>query len=152
MIVQINIQELAREHLEAIIDLENRCFSIPWSKQSFLEELANENAYYYCAVLCENGCSVLSGYAGYWKIFDEGHITNIAVNPDMRRMGIGSKLLDYIMEKAAEQGIAAMTLEVRKSNYAAKVLYKNKGFIEKGLRKGYYEDNGEDAVIMWKEL
>ena len=79
------------------------------------------------------------------------HITNIAVHPDHRRKGIGQAMLEFAFKKARELGAAKMTLEVRKSNVTAQQLYRKLGFIEKGIRKGYYADTNEDAIIMWKE-
>ena len=90
------------------------------------------------------------GYIGVWKIVDEGHITNVAVSPDYRRMQIGSALLKNMLEITAEEGIVRHTLEVRTGNEAAIGLYEKFGFETAGVRKGYYEDNGEDALIMWR--
>ena len=90
------------------------------------------------------------GYIGVWKIVDEGHITNVAVSPDYRRMQIGSALLKTMLEITAEEGIVRHTLEVRTGNEAAIGLYEKFGFETAGVRKGYYEDNGEDALIMWR--
>ena len=93
----------------------------------------------------------LCGYVGVWKILDEGHITNVAVAPKYRRMHIASAILSVLMEVGRENGISRYTLEVRSGNEPAKALYRDFGFEEAGVRKGYYEDNGEDAIIMWKE-
>ena len=87
-----------------------------------------------------------------WLVLDEGHITNIAVHPDYRGRGIGEKLVLAMLELARNSGIAGVTLEVRVSNNAAKKLYNKLGFVDSGIRKGYYSDTGEDAVIMWKKL
>ena len=92
------------------------------------------------------------GYAGMWIILDEGHITNIAVDPTYRRQGIGQGLLDELTKLAVERGAIAMTLEVRVSNAEAQSLYTKLGFVPRGIRKGYYQDNKEDALIMWREL
>jgi len=94
---------------------------------------------------------ILVGYAGLWAIEDEGHITNVAVHPDYRRMRLGSILVELLIAQTREEGLKRFTLEVRVSNQAAISLYEKFGFVSAGLRKGYYEDNNEDAMIMWLE-
>jgi ribosomal-protein-alanine N-acetyltransferase len=89
------------------------------------------------------------GYAGLWVIFDEGHITRIVVDPKFRRKGIGKSLVIALMEIGRKRGCKSFTLEVRSSNIEARNLYGGLGFEEVGLRRGYYEIEGEDAVIMW---
>ena len=106
----------------------------------------NKAALYFCAVT--GGKAV--GYAGMWKVFDEGHITNIAVHPEFRNAGVGSALIEALISAAKENGITSLTLEVRKSNLPALALYRKYGFRECGIRKSYYTDNNEDAIIMWK--
>lgn len=92
----------------------------------------------------------LIGYIGVWSIADEGHINNVAVLPKYRRMHVGTILLNTMINATEEAGIVSHTLEVRASNEAAQSLYGRFGFKESGRRKGYYEDNGEDAIIMWR--
>lgn len=147
MINNIEIKEMKLEHLDGVMTIENLSFKIPWSKNSFLEEINdNELAVYFVAVLEEQ----VIGYGGVWKVFDEGHITNIAVHPEFRRCGAASKILDQILNMCDENNIKSLTLEVRKSNYAAQRLYEKYGFKAEGLRKRYYADNNEDALIMWR--
>ena len=123
------------------------CFSLPWSEQSFFEEIVgNEIAQY---IIAEAEGNVI-GYAGIWAILDEGHITNIAVHPDFRRKGIARTLISALLEETGSNGVKAYTLEVRASNESAIALYKGLGFKHCGVRKKYYDDNDEDAVIMWK--
>ncbi len=131
-------------HIEDIAALEQQCFAIPWSRDMFLEELANDMAVYFVA---QTDGEVV-GYAGMWHVCGEGHITNIAVSPSHRRSGIGRLLLGRLIDSARIQDMHVMFLEVRASNAAAIALYENHGFIRAGLRKGYYADNGEDAVLM----
>ena len=132
--------------IDEIVEIENLCFTIPWARFSFLNELmSNKFAHYH--VIRFN--SRIIGYLGLWKVIDEGHITNIAIHPDYRRIGMASKLLEYILKFSLDQNIASLTLEVRKSNTAAQELYKKYGFTEAGVRKSYYSDNNEDAIIMW---
>lgn len=129
-----------------IAEIERICFSTPWSADSISKELtSNPMAHYIVAEL--EGRVV--GYAGMWQILDEGHITNVAVRPEYRGQHIASTIIAIMIEVGAHLGIVRYTLEVRSSNEAAKALYRSFDFKEAGLRKGYYEDNGEDAVIMW---
>ncbi len=90
------------------------------------------------------------GFAGMWLIIDECHITNIAVHPNYRKLGIGNILMNKIITICKERNITGITLEVRESNTPAKNLYYKYGFKDSGIRKGYYADNNEDALLMWK--
>ena len=90
------------------------------------------------------------GYVGMWVILDEGHITNLAVDPAYRRKGIGRALLEHLITEGKKRGVRFLTLEVRSSNLVAQQLYRKLGFYEAGVRPGYYQDNQEDAIIMWK--
>lgn len=137
-------------HLEDIVLIEQLSFSIPWSKDSIRNELQSNTRAVYLAAVDEKGQAI--GYIGMWDILGEGHITDIAVHPKFRRKGIAAKLLNEIIHCAKKRNIKSLTLEVRKSNIPAISLYKKYGFVEYGTRKGYYQDNGEDAIIMWKYL
>lgn len=146
--MELRIREMRRRDLDQILEIEELCFPLPWSRESFLTELKNPLAQY---IVAQEGF-VLLGYAGVWLIFDEGHITNVAVHPRARGRRIGELLLANIMALASANGAVVVTLEVRPSNDAALSLYRRMGFEEKGLRRGYYLDNGEDALIMVKKL
>ncbi|MBA1333988.1 MAG: Ribosomal-protein-S18p-alanine acetyltransferase [Firmicutes bacterium] len=140
---------MSMEDLEGVVEIEKASFAIPWSWQAFVQELKNNRfAHYLTAKL---GDEVIA-YGGMWFVLDEAHITNIAVHPGYRSKGIGSLLLEEMIRYAVDKGIESFTLEVRASNYTALRLYKKKGFLEAGVRKGYYSDNNEDAVIMWKRV
>lgn len=129
--------------------LDELCFSLPWSEQAFLQEIqGNELAFY---IVAEQEGRII-GYAGLWGILEEGHITNIAVHPEFRRKGLGKLLLTALMEHTQDQGITKYTLEVRRSNFGAIALYHQMGFQTVGLRARYYEDNDEDALIMWRVM
>lgn len=142
------IRQADEQDVDAIAGLEEICFTTPWSRNSIHQELTeNKLAFYTIAEL--NGQVV--GYAGMWFIIDEGHITNVAVLPEHRQKHIGSAMIAVMIHFAEERGIKRFTLEVRSSNEAAKALYRKFDFKEEGLRKGYYQDNGEDAVIMWRD-
>ncbi|KNY27140.1 ribosomal protein S18-alanine N-acetyltransferase [Pseudobacteroides cellulosolvens] len=144
---EIKVVPMALEHVDDIMIVENLSFSIPWSKAAFIEEITkNSFAYYYAGMF--EGKAI--GYGGMWQVFDEGHITNIAIHPEFRKIGVGSSILEHMIGESIKKGILRMTLEVRKSNESALKLYQKYGFVNEGIRKSYYADNGEDAIIMWK--
>lgn len=137
------------KHAASVAELEKLCFAVPWSEQAFLDELEkNPTARYFVLLDKENPSQVIA-YGGYWKIFDEGHITNIAVHPQWRNQKAATYLLCQMMQFAQAEGIHDMTLEVRTSNLPAQAVYRKLGFQNEGVRKQYYEDTGEDAIIMW---
>ncbi|MDR1116923.1 MAG: ribosomal protein S18-alanine N-acetyltransferase [Oscillospiraceae bacterium] len=144
----ITIQPMCPEHLDGMAELEQMCFSMPWSRAMLADELFNEYAVYYVA---ESGERV-AGYIGAHMFLDEGHITNLAVSPDLRRQGIAGGLIDKLMRIAVKSEIKHMSLEVRESNAAAISLYLNKGFKVVGKRPGYYSGPKEDALLMTAEL
>ncbi|MDQ2086214.1 ribosomal protein S18-alanine N-acetyltransferase [Herbivorax sp. ANBcel31] len=143
----VDISYMKIEDVEDILAVENSCFTVPWSKESFMQELSNKNLAIY---ICARVEKIAIAYAGMWRICDEGHITNIAVHPQYRRNGIGGRLVQHLINIAKNEKISRITLEVRKSNVIAQKLYTRYGFKVDGVRKEYYSDNGEDAVIMWK--
>lgn len=143
----IEILKMELEHIDRVMAVENLSFSIPWSKDAFVEEIESNKFAIYIVALVD---TMVVGYAGMWKVCDEGHITNVAVHPEFRKNGVGSKLIGELLRISAMEGIKSLTLEVRKGNIPARRLYEKYGFKPEGLRKGYYADNGEDAVIMWK--
>lgn len=147
--MEILIKRMEKTDVDNVIAIEAKAYGEHhWSKESFMNELANELARYYSA-FDENGNLV--GYAGCWQILEEVHITNIAVSPDFRRNGIGEKLLRQIIDDCYENKAKYITLEVRVSNAPAIGLYEKYGFKSLGVRKGYYQNNNEDALIMWTE-
>ena len=141
----IDFRQMTESDVDAVVEIENVSFSLPWSRQSFHDEMQNERAFYLLAVEGERAI----GYVGAWLIFDEAHITNVAILPEYRRRGIGEKLMKQMIEAVKHKGIQSMTLEVRESNFAAQAMYKKFGFEVAGIRKNYYEDNRENAMIMW---
>lgn len=147
--MEITIKPMEKTDLDEVIAIEAKAYGEHhWSKESFMNELANELARYYSA-FNENGDLV--GYAGCWQILEEVHITNIAVSPDFRRNKIGEKLLKSIIGDCYKNKAKYITLEVRVSNIPAISLYEKFGFKSLGVRKGYYQNNNEDALIMWTE-
>ena len=131
-----------------IAELEAKCFTLPWSELSFFDEITQNKVARYA--VAENAGKIV-GYAGIWLISDEGHITNVAVHPDFRKKGVARRLVTFLFEIAERSGVNMYTLEVRVSNREAISLYKSLDFKECGIRKEYYDDTGEDALIMWKE-
>ncbi|WP_027399485.1 ribosomal protein S18-alanine N-acetyltransferase [Anaerovorax odorimutans] len=141
------IRKAEEKDIDEISKLDEICFTIPWSKESIEKEIKENKLALYLVVEVKNR---IAGYAGLWMIVDEGHITNVAVHPDCRKKGIGESLVLEIFKETRKQGIKSYTLEVRFSNFAAIHLYEKLGFRKAGIRKKYYEDNGEDAIIMWR--
>jgi len=143
------IDPMRLRDLGDILKIEKLSFSTPWSKQAFLSELLdNDRAYYLVAKVNDRAV----GYIGIWLVAGEGHITNVAVHPEYRRRGIGHQLLTAVERLASERGVTRLTLEVRVSNEAAQSLYRKLGYAPAGIRRRYYRDNDEDALIMWKDL
>lgn len=141
------IRQAEIKDIDPIVILDELCFSVPWSRESIAREIVdNQLAFYIVAVIEDR----VVGYAGLWAIVDEGHITNVAVHPDFRKKGIGEALVKVILDNSINNGLKSHTLEVRFSNEAAIGLYEKMGFQAAGIRKKYYEDNGEDAIIMWR--
>lgn len=147
-ISELTIREMTINDIDGVFEVEKNCFEDFWSKQSFIDEIKNNNARY----LVAQKDSKIVGYIGIWLIIDEGHITNVAVHSDYRGLKIGNELLKEMVNLCKKNNIVAMTLEVRKSNEIAQNLYKKYGFKMAGIRKEYYSDNREDAIIMWNHL
>ena len=147
--IQIKIDPMQKSEVGDVIKIEEKAYGEHhWSKDSFYGELSNNLAHYYSAFDSEGK---LVGYAGSWQVIDEAHITTIAVMPELKRKKIGEALLNRIIEDCYKNKIKYITLEVRKSNEAAIGLYEKYGFKSLGVRKGYYQNNNEDALIMWTE-
>ncbi|ADU50393.1 ribosomal-protein-alanine acetyltransferase [Thermaerobacter marianensis DSM 12885] len=145
---EIRIEPMTPGDLPLVLAIERRSFPTPWSERAFVGEL-RDNLYADYIVARHDGRVV--GYAGMWCILDEAHVTTIAVDPDFRGRGVGDRLLTALEERALRYGCRRMTLEVRVSNHVAQRLYRRHGFRPCGIRRGYYVDNGEDAIIMWRD-
>lgn len=145
--MEFNIISMTLEDVDEVAEVEKECFYTAWTKEDFVKEMTeNELAVY---VVAKSEGKII-GYAGMWHIVDEGHITNIAVLPEYRRYGVGSSLVQKLLDISEERNIVGLTLEVRIGNTIAQKLYSKYGFKAEGIRKRYYSDTGEDAVIMWK--
>lgn len=143
----ISIKRMTPEDIDGVISIEEQAYGDHhWSKDSFMNELNNELARYYSLF---NKNNELCGYAGCWHILDEAHVTNIAISANHRRKKYGEALLKRIIDDCYLEKIKYITLEVRVSNQAAINLYTKYGFTSFGTRKGYYQNNNEDALIMW---
>ena len=143
----MQIEYMDKTHLPEVMEIDRACFPEPWSEKSFVDEMENDNTAYFVA----KEDRVL-GYAGIWCVFENADITNIAVSPDFRRRGVGEKLLLALVTEAKIRGADNIRLEVRANNTAAIMLYEKCGFSKIGVRKKYYSDNGEDALIMERKI
>ncbi|SES86503.1 [SSU ribosomal protein S18P]-alanine acetyltransferase [Natronincola peptidivorans] len=145
----IKVRKMVVKDIPHVVEIEKKCFPIPWTKGAFETEIKkNMLAVYVVAVLDDK----VVAYGGMWLIVDEGHITNIAVDPQYQGKKIGEEVTKALIEEAKKKRLYRLTLEVRKSNHIAQKLYNKLGFIACGIRPEYYSDNGEDALIMWKEI
>jgi ribosomal-protein-alanine N-acetyltransferase len=149
------IREMTPMDADAAAFIEKETFSQPWSRQAFLDSLANPNTMFLTAV---EECSesddapAVMGYVGMYLAGDEGEITNVAVARDFRRKGIGRALILELVARAAERGVSRIVLEVRVSNHPAIALYEQMGFCRVGTRRGFYDFPKEDADIMIREI
>lgn len=144
-------RKMTASDVEKVYAIENEAFATPWTRQSLKNEIEKNKLAHYM-VLVGGETEDLIGYFGLWIILDEADITNIAVAKAYRGRGYGSKLMEQLITYVRNKGIRQLTLEVRRFNEPAKKLYEKYGFEVKGMRKGYYLDNGEDALIMWLYL
>lgn len=140
------IREMKAADVEATSRIESEAFSMPWSARDFLEMVEADYAYYYVAELDGE----LAGCCGIRNIAGEGEITNVVITARHRKKGIGRKMMEYMLERAKENGMGDLTLEVRVSNRPAISLYESLGFKGEGVRPGFYDKPKEDALIMWK--
>ena len=139
----IVIRTMEEDDVPKAAELEQEIFSMPWSKQGFLEALRQDTLF----VTAWKG-NQLAGYCGMYCSMEEGEITNVAVSKSLRRQGIGRKMLKYLLKQADRKGIARVVLEVRISNTSAIALYESLGFQNVGVRRGFYQRPKEDAGIM----
>ena len=147
--MHFEIADVSLEHIAEINELEKLCFSLPWSRQALISQLPDD-MHMFIAAIGDDG-KVL-GYVGMMYVLDEGYITNVAVSPEHRRLGIADALINALIDRANEKDLSFVTLEVRKSNVPAIELYIKNGFSEVGLRKNYYTKPTEDAILMTRFL
>lgn len=168
---KVRIRPARPSDVDGMTALDALCFAAPWSRKSFESEVCENPLARYLvaetigedadgpktgeaaplgnAAAGKDPTPRLAGYAGLWAVGEEGHITNVAVHPDCRRRHLGRLLVAHLIAATFEEGLRDYTLEVRVGNLPAIRLYESFGFREAGIRKGYYEDNNEDAMIMW---
>lgn len=143
----ISFEALCMKHLDEILKIERASFRTPWTRYAFIHEIQFEKSIF--LVIKLDGQVV--GYGGFWHIFDEAHISNIAIDPQYRSQGLGKLLLLHLLEEASARGATKATLEVRRTNVAAQGMYLRFGFKIVSVRKNYYVDEHEDALIMWND-
>ena len=143
----IEIVRMSREHLCEVAQIEQLCFSDPWSVES-LELMLGEQATGLVAIEDRK----LLGYVGMICVLDEGQIVNVATHPDSRRRGVGRALMSAIEQLAKDKGIVFLSLEVRESNSSARSLYSSLGWVECGIRKNFYSKPTENACVMTKSI
>lgn len=137
---------MRRDDVDEVVVIEQLCFSAPWPREVFLEELGRDWANIDMLRIVADGPVV--AFVNYWIVEDEIHILNVATRPQNRRTGLARQLLEHVIARAHERHCRAITLEVRRSNFAALHLYRKQGFRPSAVRPKYYEDNDEDAVLM----
>lgn len=140
----MTVTDAREQHLDALEELEKRCFSVPWTRAQLCSQLPDAMHVF---LVAEEGDRLL-GYAGMMHVLDEGSVSNVAVAPDCRRQGVGSALIEALLARARELGLSFVNLEVRESNAPAIALYERFGFVPDGRRKGYYDRPREDAILM----
>lgn len=143
------IRRMTSEDVQAVMDVEKASFTVPWTEETFQKEM-DDNPYAYYYVVEKEG--EIIGYCGLWLIIDEAHVTNIAIHPNHRGNKYGERLFRHTCEEAIAHGAIQLSLEVRVSNTAAQHMYRKFGMVPGGIRKRYYTDNGEDALVMWVGL
>jgi len=142
-------RQMELDDLDDVLDIERQSFRTPWTPDMFITEFANPRSRRRVLLDAEGR---LAGYMLYWVILDEAHLMNIAVAPDLRQQGAGTRLVANLIQESRRESVEVISLEVRVSNLAAIRLYQKFGFQPVGLRKNYYTDEGEDALLMELEL
>lgn len=144
----IEFYRMVQEDADGVARVEAACMPVPWSRQSFWEEASHNDAYYLIARDVDRD-NLIVAYAGCWVLANEGHITNVAVDPDYQGQGLGRRLMNELTSRVKALGVDSMTLEVRPSNTVAINLYTSLGFRSVGQRPKYYTNPVEAAEIMW---
>lgn len=150
MIDTVLYRKMTVADIDGVLKIEEEAFSLPWTRDAFVQEMTtNLHAYY---IVAENDQRQIVGFCGMWMIIDESHITNVAVAEQVKGQGIGEGLMREAIRVAREHEVVLMSLEVRVSNTIAQNLYRKLDFKNGGIRKGYYTDNQENALVMWVEF
>ena len=144
--MEVQIVKMSADDVDRVVEIEQECFSMPWTKQGFLEALKQKKSFYYVAKI---GTQIV-GHCGAYGVCGEGDINQVAVINAYRRQGIARRLVSTMIEEMEKEGFLEITLEVRAGNNSAIALYESLGFVQEGIRKNFYEKPTEDAIIMWK--
>ncbi len=147
----VTIRDVRASALDAVCAIENASFPTPWQRTTFEHEIGLDFSTFRVAVLHGEDTRVV-GYICSWLVEGEVHILKLAVDPAHRRRGIGRRLVEDILEEGARRNAKLAFLEVRETNLVAQMMYNKLGFSKAGIRRGYYEDTGEDAVVLWRSL
>ncbi len=137
------------QQIDEVLSIEEASFTNPWTREMYLADLANRGVS--SCFLAQDADGRVVGFCSVWQVADEMHINNLAVRPEFRRMGVATALLNHALGEAARLGARRATLEVRRSNDAARRLYERLGFAVAGIRRGYYTKPVEDALVLWRE-
>lgn len=140
---------LSPSDLDAILAIEAASFTSPWTREMYLAELDNVGVSF--CYTARDGAGNIVGFCSFWRVLDELHINNVAVAPAHRRQGIGTALLTFVLSEGAKLGAQRASLEVRRSNDVALQVYERLGFAVAGVRRAYYTNPVEDALVLWRE-
>lgn len=146
--LHVTVGPMQRRHLKSVLAIESEVYPRPWSMSLFLSELALASTRSY--FVAKTGRHVI-GYAGLMMTDTDGHVTTVAVDPDWQGHGIGTRLLLALAREALDRGGRSLTLEVRVANRHAQALYRKFGFVPVGIRRNYYQETNEDALVMWAD-
>jgi [ribosomal protein S18]-alanine N-acetyltransferase len=144
--VEITIGPMKRRHVRDVLSIERRVYPRPWSAALFFSEISQKSSRYY--IVSHHGRTLI-GYGGLMVHLDEAHVTTVAVAPEYQHRKVGSRILSALLEEARGRDARTVALEVRVANWAAQRLYSWFGFRPVGVRKNYYAETGEDALVMW---
>ncbi len=144
--VDVSIVAMRRRHLRSVLRIESSVYPRPWTLGLFVSELAQRSSRVYRVAKVDGG---VVGYGGMMFAAGEGHVTTLAVDPAWHRRSVGTRVLLALVRASLDAGCTALTLEVRMANTSAQALYRRFGFAPVGMRKGYYAETGEDALVMW---
>lgn len=146
---QVMIRKMEIEDVVQVLEVERASFPTPWTTDIFYQEIVdNKHAHYYVIEVDKK----IVGYVGMWIVIDDAQITNIAISPEYRGKHYGERLFQFVIQLLLSLNVKRLSLEVRVSNIVAQKLYRKFGLVPGGIRKNYYTDNGEDAIVMWINL
>lgn len=149
VMAEFSIRKMEEMDINGVMEVDVASFTAPWTKEIYEQEIKHNNHAHYFVI--EESTNIV-GYVGLWIVKGDAQITNIALHPTYRGYKIGEKLFGYAVQYAIQQGAIRLSLEVRVSNVVAQNLYRKFGLVPGGIRKKYYPDNGEDALVMWVNL